>query len=141
MKKSNVALVYSQKGKKLLLHLYIKRTSSEVFELGTSSFLINYMKKSLSSPKLIFARKKYSTGDYKPIWTKEVLAGRCVGIQVECEGPGKPVLTSGKYGEKLATVEMVMNTDTYNLQWRALDTAVLTPDHQPIETVYNIIRI
>lgn len=141
MKTSNVTLVYSQSRKKLKLHVYIKRTSAEVFNLGTSSFLINYLRNSLNSQKLIFTRKKYSSGSYKPIWSKEVLIGRCLGIQVECTGLGKPVLTSGKYGEKLATVEMTMNNEDYNLQWRSLDTAVLTPDYQPVETTYNIIRI
>ena len=141
MKTANVTLVYSQKGKKLQLHIYIKRTSSEVFELGTSSFLINYVKNSLSSPKLIFKRKKYSSGDYKPIWISEVLAGRCVMVQVECEGAGKPVLTSGDYGEKLATVELSIKSKPFNLSWRTLDTAVLTPDHHEISTIYQIIPI
>lgn len=141
MKTSNVTLVYSQRGKKLQLHVYIKRTSAEVFNLGNSSFLINYAKNSLNTPKLTFSRKKYSSESYKPIWIKEVLIGRCLGIQVECTGLGKPVLSSGKWGEKLATVEMTMNNEDYNLQWRSLDTAVLTPDHQPVETIYNIIRI
>lgn len=141
MKTATVTLTYSQIKKKLKINVYILRTSKEVFTLGTSSFLINYFKNSLSSPGLTFARKKYSSGSYKPIWFREVLLGRCLGIQVECEGSGKAVLTSGEYGEKLATVEMTMNSEDYNLQWRLLDTAVLTPDHQPIDTIYKIIRI
>ena len=141
MKTSIVTLAYSQKGKKVQIHVYIQRTSEESFKLGTSSFLVNYPKGSLNSPGLIFSRKKYSSGSYKPIWIREVLLGRCLGIQVECEDSGNAVLTSGKYGEKLATVEMTMNSEDYNLQWRLLDTAVLTPDHQPIDTIYKIIRI
>ncbi len=139
MKTSNVTLVYTQKGKKLQLHVYIKRTSAEVFNMGNSSFLINYAKNSLHTPKLTFSRKKYSTGSYKPIWIKEVLIGRCIGIQIECTGLGKPVLSSGEWGEKLATVEMVMNNENYMLQWRYRDTEVVTPDKQPVETVYKII--
>jgi hypothetical protein len=138
MKKANVTLIYSQKGKKIKLHIYILRTSAEIYKLGTSSFLINYLKNSLSSPKLTYIRKKYSSGDYKLIWIREVLAGRCLGIQVECFGSGKPVSSSGKYGEKLATVEMTMNNENYNLQWRLQDTAVLTPDYQPVDCKYII---
>ena len=141
MKTAAVTLIYSQKGKKIQLHVYLKRTSSEAWKLGTSSFLINYVKSSLNSPKLTFIRKKYSSGSYIPIWISEVLIGRCLGIQVQCSGSGKTVLSTEKYGEKLATVEMTMNSETYNLQWRLQDTAVLTPDHQPIDTTYQIIRV
>lgn len=141
MKTADVTLVYSKKGKKLQLHVYIKRTSEEVFNLGTSSFLINFKKYSLSDPKLTFSRVKYSTGSYKPIWIKMVLADRCLGFQVECTGIGKPVLNSGEFGEKLATVEMIRNNENYNLEWRLRDTAVQTSDLQPVETNYFIHNI
>jgi len=141
MKTADVTLVYSKKGKKLQLHVYIKRTSAEVFNMGNSSFLINFTKNSLNTPKLTFSRKKYSSESYKPIWIAEVLINRCVGIQVECVGTGKPVLNTGKYGEKIATVEMIMNNENYNLQWRSRDTEVVTPDKQKVETIYTIVQI
>jgi hypothetical protein len=138
MKTSNVTLVTSKIKAKLRLNLFIKRTSSEVFNMGSSSFLINYVKNSLANPILTFQCERYSTGDYQPIELAIVLVNRCIGIQLRCDGIGKSITNKFTYGERIVTVEMDIVNSSYNLQWRAIDTEVVTPDKFKVDTIYTI---
>ena len=143
MRTANVVAVIESLIRVYRVHIFIKRTSTEVFNLGTSSFLLNYNKGTLLNPELIWGRLKYDSKDYDHIWISEVIAGRCVGIQVTCHGKGQDV--SESY-ERICTVKwsFAKNKTKYftandvNLSWRMLDTATLTPEHGHIDVNYIV---
>lgn len=134
MRSAEVTLKVTAKKKVIYFDIFIKRLSTEIFNLGTSSWLFNHDKTVMNNPVVVWQREKYSTGDYAPIWTTAVLQS-CVGIQVTCSGKGNPV---NKNEERVVSIKMNLLKTPANVQWRARDTATLTPDHLDIETTYLI---
>lgn len=122
---------------KATLHIYIQDIGKEEFNMGDSSFLINYPKGSLINPVKYYERKKYSTKVYEPIEVKEMIRERTVGIQIRVKAAGKTV---SHKPEKICTVKFDQRIpkDLINITWRSLDTAVVTPSFITVDTDYII---
>lgn len=135
--KATVKAVFLPGKTRATLHIYIKREDDEVFNMGNSSFLLNYTKGSLDNPTKYYERKKYSTGIYEPIEVKEMIDNRTVGIQLRMRTPGRAV--SNKF-EKICTVkfDQKISKKLINLSWRSIDTDVVTPTFIKVDTNYII---
>lgn len=133
MKSAKVYCEAMRSGKdKAILNFKIDRTSKDKFNMGNSSLLINFNKLIYSNPICTYQNKTYSSGDYEPISTV-VLFARVLSLQFRCNGTGKEVsdrLT------KLVTVEFDLKGKIEGLSWRAIDTAIVTPQFETINTEY-----
>lgn len=132
MKKSDVTLEISTTKKKATFHVYIERTSDEIYNMGNSSFLVNLSKKIFTNGKLTFACVKYSTGGYEVIEFKQ-FSFNCFGLQIRCNNLGKEV--KGKR-TKIATVVYEYKGDITSVEWRLIDTAVVTPNYETVDTKF-----
>jgi hypothetical protein len=132
MKTSNVTLEISTTKKKATFHVFIERTSEEIYNMGNSSFLINLSKKIFTNGKLIFAAVKYSTKGYEVIEFKQ-FPFNCFGLQIRCNNLGKDVSEKKK---KIATVVYDYKNDISSVGWRLIDSAVVTPNFETVETKF-----
>lgn len=120
--------------KRCILHIYVQRVKGK-FNMGNSSFLLNHDQYSIVNPKLIFQRKKYSTGDYKKIEMVSIFQNKVIALQLRCTGDGK--LVSLNY-EKILSVEFELVSKNIDLSWRMQDTAVVDNHYLAVDTVFKI---
>ena len=134
MKTANCTLEISTTKKKATFHVYIERTSEEIYNMGNSSFLVNLSKKIFTNGKLTFAAVKYSTGGYEVIEFKQ-FSFNCFGLQIRCNTLGKEVKEKKT---KIATVVYDYKNDISSVGWRLIDSAVVTPGFETVETNFLI---
>ena len=134
MKSANCTLEISTTKKKATFHVYIERTSDEIFNMGNSSFLVNLSKKIFTNGKLTFAAVKYSTGGYEVIEFKQ-FSFNCFGLQIRCNTLGKEVKEKKT---KIATVVYDYKNDISSVGWRLIDSAVVTPNFETVDTNFLI---
>lgn len=121
---------FREDGGKVIFDLYVNRTSEELFNMGNSSFLINYT--GLINPVVTFKNETYSGGEYEEIEFKDIYK-RILGIQLRVKDRG--VIVSS-VPEKIITIELEKASDKYDFTWRLIDTAIVTPDFQTVATDY-----
>lgn len=120
--------------KKATFNIYIQRTSDEIFSMGNSSFLVNLSKTIFKNGKLEFACKKYSTKGYEPIEFKQYSFG-CFGIQLRCNTLGRSI---SDQKEKICSVVYDYSGNPSAVTWRLIDTAVVTPNFETVDTTFFI---
>ena len=130
MKTANCTLEISTTKKKATFHIYIERTSDEIYNLGNASFLVNLSKKIFTNGKLTFAAVKYCTKGYEVIEFKQ-FPFNCFGLQIRCNTLGKEVKEKKT---KIATVVYDYKGDITSVEWRLIDTAVVTPSMETVDT-------
>ena len=135
MKTANVYCEVIALKDKAVLNFKIDRTSEESFNMGNSSLLINFNPLNFSNPKCTYQNSTFSTKQYEPIRVEKVLP-KILGIQFKCTGTGKPV---SKRLCKLLTVEFDLVGKADGISWRAIDTAIVTPQFETVETHYSIL--
>jgi len=136
MKSANCTLQISTTKKKATFHIYIERTSEEIFNMGNSSFLVNLSKTIFSNGKLTFACRKYSSKGYDEIEFVKYSFG-AFGIQIRCNTLGRDV-TEKK--TKIATIVYDHSGVPSNVTWRLIDCGVVTPTIETVLTQYKIER-
>jgi hypothetical protein len=134
MKTVNCTLEVVTTKKKATFNIYIQRTSDEIFNMGNSSFLVNVSKTVFKNGKLTFAKVKYCTGGYDVMEYVHYPFG-AFGIQIRCNTLGKPI---SKNKEKIATVVYDYTGNPSNVTWRLMDTAVVTPAFETVDSTYFI---
>ena len=134
MKTANVYCEVIALKDKVVLNFKIDRTSEESFNMGNSSLLINFNPLNFSNPVCTYQNSTFSTKQYEPIRVEKVLP-KILGIQFKCNGTGKPV---SKRLCKLLTVEFDLVGKADGISWRAIDTAIVDVNFQPVETHYFI---
>ena len=134
MNTANVTLEIVSTKKTATFNFYIQRTSDEIFNMGNSSFLVNVSKTVFKNGKLTFAKVKYCTGGYDVMEYVHYPFG-AFGIQIRCNTLGKPI---SKNKEKIATVVYDYTGNPSNVTWRLIDTAVVTPAFETVDSTYFI---
>ena len=132
MKTANVTLEVVTTKKKATFNIYVQRTSEEIFNMGNSSFLVNISKTVFKNGKFIFAKVKYCTKGYDVMEYVHYPFG-AFGIQIRCNTLGKPV--SDKK-EKIASVVYDYSGNPSNVSWRLIDTAIVTPNYETVDSNY-----
>ena len=115
---------------KVIVELYVNRTSEELFNMGNSSFLINYT--GLINPVVTFKNETYSGGEYDEMEFKNIY-NRTLGVQLRVKNKG--VIVSD-IPTKIFSIELEKASDKYDFTWRLIDTAIVTPDFQTVVTDY-----
>ena len=136
MKTANCTLEVVTTKKKATLHIYIERTSDEIFNMGNSSFLVNLSKTVFKNGRLTFACVKYSTRGYELIEFVPYSFG-AFGIQIRCNTLGREVIANKT---KIATIEYDYVGIPSGISWRLKDTEVVTPIKETVLTQYKIER-
>lgn len=134
MKSANCTLRITANSKTAYFDIYIQRTSDEIFNMGNSSFLVNVSKTVFKNGKLTFAKVKYCTGGYELIQYIHYPFG-AFGIQIRCNTLGKPI---SKNKEKIATVVYEYTGNPSSVTWRLIDSAVVTPAFETVDSTYFI---
>jgi hypothetical protein len=135
MKTSNVKLRVKYLNGKAYLDFFFERTSKEVWNMGDTSLLVNFNKAVLSNPVVTYRNPLYNKSGYKEI-RMEIILNRILGIQFECtDGIGKEVSTDLV---KLVSVEFDITSLEANLNWRLIDTEIITPQFLEVQTNYSI---
>jgi hypothetical protein len=132
MKTSNVYCEVIALKDKAILNFKIDRTSDESFNMGNSSLLINFNPLNFSNPICTYQNSTFSTKDYEPIEVKTILK-KILGIQFRVSGIGKPV---SKRLCKLLTVEFDLVGKADGISWRLIDSAVVTPNFETVDTKF-----
>lgn len=130
MKTANCILEISTTKKKATFNIYIERTSEEIFNMGNSSFLVNLSKKIFSNGRMIFSVVKYSTKGYEPIEFVKYPFG-AFGVQIRCNTLGREVKEKKT---KIVTVVYDYIGNPSNVTWRLIDSAVVTPNFETVDT-------
>lgn len=130
MKTANCTLEVVTTKKKATLHIYIERTSDEIFNMGNSSFLVNLSKTIFSNGRMTFSARKYSSKGYEAMeFVKYPFSA--FGVQIRCNTLGREV-TEKK--TKVATIVYDYTGNPSNISWRLIDTAVVTPNYETVDT-------
>ena len=132
MNTANVTLEIVSTKKTATFNFYIQRTSDEIFNMGNSSFLVNISKTVFKNGKFLFAKVKYCTKGYDVMEYVHYPFG-AFGIQIRCNTLGKPV--SDKK-EKIASVVYDYSGNPSNVSWRLIDTAIVTPNYETVDSNY-----
>lgn len=115
----------------------------DAFEMGNSSFIFNCPRNCFTNIKIYKANKRYNSTFYVPMWVR--LFGdrnRGFGLQLKLEDGmehGNTVLSAkDKYGERIATIELEYNPKVpIFIKWNTVDSAVVTPSFQTVETEWT----
>jgi hypothetical protein len=135
MKTANIKLRVKYSNGKATLDFFFERTSKEVFNMGNTSLLVNFNKLALSNPVVTYRNPRYTKAGYEEI-EMIILLNRILGIQFRCsDGIGKEVSTDLI---KLISVEFDVSSLDTNLNFRLIDTAVVTPNFLEVQTNYSI---
>lgn len=130
MKSAKCILQVTANKKTAYFDIFIQRTSDEIFNMGNSSFLINCNKNVFKNGKLEFQCKKYSSGGYEPMQFTQY-SFNCIGLQIRCNTLGKQITDKNV---KITTIKFSLNGNPSNVSWRLLDTAVVTPAMETVDT-------
>ena len=134
MKTANCTLEVTTTKKKATLHIYIERTSDEIYNMGNSSFLVNLSKTIFSNGRMTFSAKKYSSKGYEAMEFVKFPFG-AFGVQIRCNTLGREV-TEKK--TKIATVVYDYNGNPSNITWRLIDCGVVTPNYETVDTKFML---
>jgi Secretion system C-terminal sorting domain len=116
--------------------IYTLRTSTPVYRMGLSTFVLNFAPGALTNPVLSNQNPRYSTGNYGPM-SVVTFFNRQVGVQINyMSGPGEIVSNdtgATGFGELIATVTMdILNPGPANMTWDPSSSDIVTPTFVPI---------
>jgi len=140
MKKAKINIETEEIDGKFYADFYIESLGGESFQLGNSSFVIEYEKDSLLNPRMIFANTNFSDNAlYEKLELKEIYKGWTSMIQFRLKPNGFGTEGNIISGYFLCRVAFDRGeTKDINFRWRLRDSAIITPDFQTIETDYFI---
>ena len=122
--------------------IFVLRTSSDPFEMGRSTFVLEYTNGVISNPVISNQNPKYSTGNYNPM-TATTFFNEQVALQINYSNGAGEVITSDPgitgFGERVATLTLdIQQAVQAQLVWETSATDIVTPSYFPIITsTYN----
>lgn len=134
MKTANCALEVTTTKRKVTLNIYIERTSEEIFNMGNSSFLVNLSRSIFSNGRLTFTAKKYSSKGYEAMEFVQYPFS-AFGLGLRCNTLGREVCEKRT---KIATIVYDYTGNPSNISWRLVDTAVVTPNYETVDTKFML---
>ncbi|HQY19987.1 MAG TPA: T9SS type A sorting domain-containing protein [Ignavibacteria bacterium] len=118
------------------------RTSVAAFDMGNSSFVMDYAPGALNNAVLSNQNSRFSTGNYNSM-TSAVFFGQQVALQINFNfgGPGEEITNvpgSTGFGERLATITMdILQNVQANLVWDPSSSDIVTTNFTPVTSTYN----
>jgi len=140
MKKAKINIETEEIDGKFYADFHIESLGGESFQLGNSSFVIEYEKDSLLNPEMTYRSMFFSDSDlYEELELKEIYKGWTSMIQFRLKPDGFGTEGYFVYDTLLCSITFDRGTTKdINFRWRLRDTAIVTPDFQTIETQFFI---
>jgi hypothetical protein len=129
-------------GTKFTFDIYVLRTSADPYNMGLSTFVMQFTDGVMNNPVISNQSPRYSTGNYGPMATA-LFFGQQVALQINyISGPGVEVLADGGangLGERVATITLdILQNVQAQVTWEASSSEIVTPTFTPIITgTYN----
>ncbi len=129
-------------GTKFTFDIFVLRTSSQPYNMGLSTFVMDFTENVITNPVITNQNPKFSTGGYGPMESL-VFFGQQVALQINyVSGAGEEITsdpgTSG-FGERVAslTLDIVQNVQA-EVTWNTNSSSIVTPTFTPeITSTYN----
>ena len=140
MKKAKLNIETEEINGKFYADFHIESLGGESFQLGNSSFVIEYEKDSLLNPEMTYRSMFFSNSDlYEELELKEIYKGFTSMIQFRLKPDGFGTEGYFVYDTLLCSITFDRGTTKdINFRWRLRDTAIVTPTFETIETEYFI---
>ncbi|MBS1517670.1 MAG: T9SS type A sorting domain-containing protein [Bacteroidetes bacterium] len=128
-------------GTKFSFDVHALRTSATPYNMGLSTFVLDFAPGALNNPVLSDQNTRFSTGNYGTM-TTIVFFGQQVALQINyISGAGMEVTnvpgTTG-FGEKLATITLdILQNVQANLAWDPSSSDIVTPTFGQVVSTYN----
>ncbi|MBX7042892.1 MAG: T9SS type A sorting domain-containing protein [Ignavibacteria bacterium] len=129
-------------GTQFRFDLYVLRTGSVSYNMGSSTFVLDYTNGTIANPVISNQSPRYSTGNYTGM-DAITFFGQQVALQINyVSGPGVEVLADPGvtgYGERVATLTLdILQAVQSQVTWDESSSAIVTPTFLPIVTsTYN----
>jgi hypothetical protein len=123
-------------GAQFTFEIYTLRTSTPVYRMGLSTYVLNFAIGALTNPVLTNQNPKYSTGNYG-LMSAVIFFNRQVAVQINYIAGVGQIITSDTgatgFGELIATVTMdILNPGLANMTWDPSSSDIVTPTFTPI---------
>jgi len=129
-------------GTKFTFDIFVLRTSAQPYNMGLSTFVMDFTENVITNPVISNQNPKYSTVGYGPM-ESVIFFGQQVALQINyISGPGEEVTSDpggNGFGEKVATLtlDIVQNVQA-EVIWNASSSAIVTPTFTPeVTSTYN----
>lgn len=129
-------------GAQFRFDLFVLRTSSPAYNMGSSTFVLDFTNGTITNPVISNANPRFSTGNYTGM-DAVTFFNQQVALQINfVSGPGEEVSSDPGitgYGERVATLTLdILQAVQAELTWDSISTAIVTPTFFPLITsTYN----
>ncbi len=129
-------------GAQFRFDIYVLRTSTDPYEMGRSTFVLEYTNGVIANPVISNQNPRYSTGNYNPMSTTTFFNEQ-VALQINYNTGAGEVISNDPgitgFGERVATLTLdVLQAVQAQLVWETSSTDIVTPTYNPVITsTYN----
>lgn len=129
-------------GTKIRFDIYVLRTSAQPYNMGSSSFVLDFPNGVIGNPVISNASPRFTGSGYDPM-EAITFFNQQVALQINyVSGPGAEVLSDpgiNGYGERVATLTLdIFQNVQAQITWDPSSSDIVTPTFQPIViSTYN----